>query len=1013
MTRRLSTRHQQNAKKLPEASKTKVAPPREDEESTIGVNTSTRPVALVGVKAFYTQEQRVKSFALSNARKRQSNSKKSKAQKWSWPTDHPAPELMARAGFYFKPALGDEDNVACFICQKNMSEWDQDDDPAEQHLRHNSSCGWALTMCRDLVLNGEIVCDPLGDEMCEARRMTFDDWWPHEGKEGWKPNIQSMVAAGFVFRPQKDGDDTVYCPYCKLSIDEWEQGDDPREAHKTLGSGNCLFLQYFPHQNSEEINQKSDVAPPELKGGKERTSKSRTSRARKPVANSLRKKQTSKPEKQAGSGELSNVVFETDEISDGVKPKKLTRGKKRQSSLMEDGGKRPLFPKDEMTLSDFEPQQINGTEHASQYQHSTKRRITRASMAKAQLRTDLARSSNHIASAVSKDESGLSDVRTLTVEHDNKGSTTLSWSTSIQLPKHNISDSREDFIEIGNNEVDQPLEKDLIRESALGCSDKTDTYPNSETMPNELDLQNTPLPEVEPIIQIVSLIELTTPLEDQHYEELGSPKRELPRAMPLPETSKNDNTGLREHTKSIGTANCLEQHTSDCTETINPKNKATVHQAGVDPIVLGGIPQKQPECLGVYIRDDALTTDIVSQSSPPEKSGYQSELPVQLAAILPPVSNSQDKDMKRKSDVVGDSELDCRGSKKRKMIRMAKSQGILPISKPNRHSASARVGDPSMCDTAVLTDNIFGKTIASGSLIATISSPMHGMPLATSTKTKPDEIEDQESYGSRRVRAGVASEKEFLGSIESAKAEGPSNETIGPVMSRILPQADNIDAIQNNDNRSQEVVSLTESSSGKPLPPPIDVNPSIPGSPSDFASQDSILNTQFSTSASQTTIVTSFHGSNKGVSFSDRAEEQFLIQPDPPSTLIQDPSVSVSPRDSRTPLSVVAKPQNGALALLTPRDKALGISFAPVHSSKPWKSSDLEPCIDGIKENMAMHSLTQGLSPSDRKLTVSGWVMEISKKAEKNLLLKSELLVRFFEDEAERAVAAIEAIETE
>lgn len=99
---------------------------------------------------------------------------------------------MARAGFYFKPAPGDEDNVACFLCQKNMSEWDVDDDPSEQHLRHNNSCGWALTMCRDLVVDGALVHNPLEEKMHRARRMTFDKWWPHEGKSNWRPNVKSV-----------------------------------------------------------------------------------------------------------------------------------------------------------------------------------------------------------------------------------------------------------------------------------------------------------------------------------------------------------------------------------------------------------------------------------------------------------------------------------------------------------------------------------------------------------------------------------------------------------------------------------------------------------------------------------------------------------------------------------------------------------------------------------------------------------------------------------------------------
>ncbi|KAF3918568.1 hypothetical protein AA313_de0200359 [Arthrobotrys entomopaga] len=966
MTRRLSTRHQQNAKKLPDASKAKSTTPYEDRSSDIGFDTSTGLIALVGVKAFYTQEQRVKSFILSNARKRQSNSKKSKAQKWSWPPDHPAPELMARAGFYFKPAAGEEDNVACFICQKNMSEWDQDDDPAEQHLRHNSSCGWALTMCRDLVLNGEIICDPLGDEMCKARRMTFDDWWPHEGKDGWKPNVQNETG---------------------------------------------------------ELNQKNEETPSDVKGGREKASKSRNSKSKKPVATTQRKKQNSRSQSHTSSGEPSNVVSEIGEINDDIRPKKSTRGKKRQSSLMEDGDKISLFSKDGTSRNGVEVQQANSNEHGNQYPHSTKRRITRASMAKAQSRSGFAGKSD---SVISKDESSLPGLRTLTTESqlgdNDKRPTILSSSTTIQLSKQNISELPTGSAVFEDNEIDRILEKELAGESAsLNTSDTTDGYHSSENATDKFEALDAPVvQEPEPVIQIPSA-EPAEPFEALLEEKLSPSKKKFTRTHLLSETLDNgeqlprsklahDNsscTGLQEIKTSVGITDFLDLKTPGCSEAVKPENKTVVYQAEVDP-VSRDTSQKRFESLDTETCDDALTVKTVNGSSPTDKHGSQRGLPAQLAIVPPPpISTCKDKDMKRKSDVVGDSEPDGRVGKKRKMAKSAKLQGILPESKLDPHSATASITDQSVADTVALSNKSPKEPNVSESLNP--SPAKVKLPVA-STKVK---AKDQTSCDSQRVWGDIVYREKPISLIESAIAEGPTRETINLMTSQIFLQDSNVDIVTNEAHCSQKNASPTKSSSGKPLSPRLDASPSISAPPDDSASQDSILNTQFSASASQMTIGTSFQGSNKGVSFLSTADDQSLTQHDTLSDDIQETSVSASPKNSRTPLSIVAKAQNSALALLTPKDRTLGLSFAPVQSSKPWRSSDLEIYMDDMKENMAMDPSPQGLSSSERNLTVAGWVIEMSKRAEKSLLLKSEMLVRFFEDEAERAVAAIEAIETE
>ena len=57
-----------------------------------------------------------------------------------------------------------------------------------------------------------------------------------------------MVNAGWFFDPNEETPDGVTCPYCGLSLDTWEAGDDP-EAEHLKRSPNCHFfaLKEFYH----------------------------------------------------------------------------------------------------------------------------------------------------------------------------------------------------------------------------------------------------------------------------------------------------------------------------------------------------------------------------------------------------------------------------------------------------------------------------------------------------------------------------------------------------------------------------------------------------------------------------------------------------------------------------------------------------------------------------------------------------------------------------------------------
>ena len=156
--------------------------------------------------------------------------KKKTATSVEWPHSDPTPEQLALAGFYYKPSATEPDNVACWLCNKNLANWESGDEPAIEHINHISDCAWAINvgMKARKEKGQEPEDDPMSDTLLEARRSTFADLWPHEKKRGWKAKTEKMIAAGFSYNPTDPGDDYVTCYYCDLALDGWEPKDDPR-----------------------------------------------------------------------------------------------------------------------------------------------------------------------------------------------------------------------------------------------------------------------------------------------------------------------------------------------------------------------------------------------------------------------------------------------------------------------------------------------------------------------------------------------------------------------------------------------------------------------------------------------------------------------------------------------------------------------------------------------------------------------------------------------------------------
>lgn len=167
-----------------------------------------------------------------------------KRSKAGWPHKSPSPHDLAVAGF-FKTSMG-KDNCQCFMCDRQLDGWEEDDDALAEHLKHGADCAWALLMSlqQEREYDTSNMDDPTGENLTDARRTTFETiGWPHEGKRGWSCKTEKMVEAGWHFAPTTECEDYVSCVYCKLSLDGWERKDDPWDNHYRR-SPDCPFFHF-------------------------------------------------------------------------------------------------------------------------------------------------------------------------------------------------------------------------------------------------------------------------------------------------------------------------------------------------------------------------------------------------------------------------------------------------------------------------------------------------------------------------------------------------------------------------------------------------------------------------------------------------------------------------------------------------------------------------------------------------------------------------------------------------
>lgn len=96
-----------------------------------------------------TLQARIASFSKSSKRTKSLNKSISGTLKWPHPMTYKAtPNTLAEAGFYYSPSSEYRDNVTCFMCEKELADWDKDDDPFAIHWdKCTNSCSWAMVRC--------------------------------------------------------------------------------------------------------------------------------------------------------------------------------------------------------------------------------------------------------------------------------------------------------------------------------------------------------------------------------------------------------------------------------------------------------------------------------------------------------------------------------------------------------------------------------------------------------------------------------------------------------------------------------------------------------------------------------------------------------------------------------------------------------------------------------------------------------------------------------------------------
>ncbi|PWN40331.1 BIR-domain-containing protein [Ceraceosorus guamensis] len=190
---------------------------------------------------------RAGSRAASGTSKRKGATGSSAALTWphTGKSKYPSPSQLAAAGFHFSPTHSSPDRCLHIFCDAAVEDWKEGEEALDRLMEMMADCPFAKIVLsareadkgnklwRESEENVELL--PSSNEMYEARKATFGDAWPHDGKRGWKPTSAKLAKAGFHFTPapdEEDEADRATCIYCDRALGGWEKADDPIEEHR-------------------------------------------------------------------------------------------------------------------------------------------------------------------------------------------------------------------------------------------------------------------------------------------------------------------------------------------------------------------------------------------------------------------------------------------------------------------------------------------------------------------------------------------------------------------------------------------------------------------------------------------------------------------------------------------------------------------------------------------------------------------------------------------------------------
>jgi hypothetical protein len=134
-----------------------------------------------------------------------------------------------------------------------------------------------------------------------------------------------MAAAGWYYDPTEDTHDGVTCPYCSLSLDAWDAGDDALEEHRRRAP-DCLFF---------ALNELYHPPPqPEPKKGKRASARTSTASTASTKVKKAAPKAASKAASKTAPKAVPKLSPETSPTPPKISPKLSSRSSPKSSPIV-------------------------------------------------------------------------------------------------------------------------------------------------------------------------------------------------------------------------------------------------------------------------------------------------------------------------------------------------------------------------------------------------------------------------------------------------------------------------------------------------------------------------------------------------------------------------------------------------------------------------------------------------------------------------------------------------------